>query len=163
MADGISVFRQELASDAVGLIFAVALFVLDYAALEIEFFLVQDWKQMSHAVAFREKHIVQHGCGNVFKIIGAVAVGGAIQVGGADTFHGIDIGVVEIFAAAEHEVFEEVGEAGFAGLFIFRTDVIPGVYSNDGRFVVLVNHDREAVGQHKLGVRNIWNDDLGAG
>src|SRR6266403_3218 len=118
MADGISILREKLPSDAVGLIFALALFVLHDAALEIEFFLVQDAEQMSHAVAFREKYVIQHRSGNVFKIIGAIGVGGAVQVASADAFHGVDVGVIEIFASAEHEVLEQVSEAGLAGLFV---------------------------------------------
>jgi len=118
---------------------------------------------MAHAVAFREEHVVQHGSGNVFKIICPIGVGGAVQVGGADAFHGIDVGVVEIFASAEHEVLEKVGEAGFAGLFVLRTDVVPGVYGDDGHFVIFVDQDSESVGEYKLGVGNIRNGKLSAG
>src|ERR1700756_3885949 len=155
MAGGIRIFREKLGRDSVGLIFALALFVLNYAALQIKFFLTQDTEQMAHAVAFGEEYVVEHGRGNILKIIGAVAVGGAIQIAGADTFHGVDVGVVEILAAAEHEVLEQVGEAGFAGFFVFRADVVPGVYGDDGRFVIFVNQDGEAVGEHKLGVGNV--------
>ncbi len=86
MADRIGVFRQELPGHAVRLVFSLALFVLHHAALEVEFFLVQDAEQMTHAVAFREQHVVEHGGRHIFKIVRAVAVGRAVQVGGADPF-----------------------------------------------------------------------------
>ena len=110
---------EELPSDAVRLVFALAFFVLHDAALEVEFFLVEDAEQMAHAVAFSEEHVVEHGGGNIFEIIGAVVVGGAVQIGGADALHGVDVSEIEIVAAAEHEVLEEVGEAGFRPAFSF--------------------------------------------
>src|SRR6266404_5069533 len=163
MADGISVLCEKLPSNAIGLILALALFVLHNAALEIKFFLIQNRKQMAHTVAFREEHVVEHRSGYVFKIIGAVAIGGAVQVGGADALHGVDIGVIEILASAEHEVFEKVGEAGLAGLFVLRTDVVPGVYGDEWCFVIFVDQDGEPVGEDKLGAGNIRNGKLCAG
>src|SRR5882724_2683200 len=160
MADGIGVLSQELPGDAVRLVFALAFFILHDAALQIEFFLIQDAKQMSHAIAFREEHVIEHGSGDIFKIIGAVAVSGAVQVGSADAFHGVDVGVVEILVYAEHKVFEKVRKAGFAGFFVFGTDVVPRIYSDDGRFVIFVNQDSEPVGEDKLGIENIRNGNL---
>ena len=94
---------------------------------------------MSHAIAFREEHVIEHRGGYIFKIIGAVAVGGAIEVGSTDAFHSVDVGVVEILAAAEHKVFEKVGKAGFARFFVLRTNVVPSVYRDDGRLVIFVH------------------------
>src|SRR6266853_1993006 len=163
MADRISVLSQELPSDTIRLVFALTFFVLHDPALQIEFFLIQDAKQMSHAVAFREEHIFEHRGGHVFKIIGAVAVSGAVQVASTNSFHGVDVGVVEILAAAEHKVFEKVGKARFAGFFVLRTDVVPSVYSDDGRFVIFVDQDSEPVGENKLSVGNIGNGNFCAG
>jgi ribulose 1,5-bisphosphate synthetase/thiazole synthase len=50
-----------------------------------------------------------------------------------------------MFAAAEHEVFEQVREPGFARPLVFRADVVPDVDGHDGRFVIFVNHQGEAV------------------
>ncbi len=118
---------------------------------------------MSHAIAFGEEHVIEHRGGHVFKIIGAVAVSGAIEVGSTDAFHGVDVGVVEILAAAEHKVFEEVGKAGFARFFVLRTDVVPGVYSDDGCFMIFVDQHGKPVGKDKLSVGNIGNSNSCAG
>src|SRR5579863_9843428 len=157
MAERIGILSEKLSSDAGGLVFSVGFFVLHHAALEVEFFLVHDREQMSHAVAFREEHVVKHGSGDIFKVIGAVTIGGAIEIGRANSFHGVDVGVVEIFATAEHEVFEQVSEAGLAWFFVLGADVVPGVYGDDRRFVVLMNQNGESVGEDKLGVGNIGN------
>src|ERR1700735_148778 len=101
MAGGIGIFGDELAGHAVGLIFTLTLFVLDYAALEIKFFLVQHREQVAHAIALGEEGVVEHGGGDIFEIIGAVIIGGAVQIRGADTLHGVDVGVVGMWAAAE--------------------------------------------------------------
>ena len=116
---------------------------------------------MTHAIAFGEENVVEHGSGNIFKVVGAIVVGGAVEVGGADALHGIDVREIEIFAAAEHEVLEEVGEAGFTGLFVFGADVIPGVDSDDGSFVVLVNNDGEAIVEDKFGEGNVGDRNTG--
>ena len=144
-------------ADGVRLVFILALFVLDDAALEIEFFLIEDGEEMAHAVAFGEEDVVEHGGGNVFEVIGAVVVGGAVEVGGADAFHGVDVGEIEILAAAEHEVLEEMGETGLAGFFVFGADVIPGVDGDDGSFVVFVDDDGETVGEDEFGVGDVGN------
>src|SRR5579859_7952173 len=157
VADRIGVLSEKLSRDTVGLVFSLALFVLHYAALEIKFFLVQDREQMSHAIAFREESVIEHGRRDIFKVIGAVTIGGAIEIGRSNSFHGVYVGVVEIFATAEHEVFEQVSEAGLAWFFVLGADVVPGVYGDDGRFVIFMNQNREPVGENKLGVRNIGN------
>ena len=91
MADRIGIFGDEFFGDGVGLIFILTFFVLNDAALEIEFFLIEDGEQMAHAIAFGEENVVEHGGGNVFEIVGAIVVGGAVEVGGADAFHGVDV------------------------------------------------------------------------
>ena len=115
MAGGIGVFGDELFGNAVGLVLTLTLFVLNNTALEVEFLLIEDGEEMAHAIAFGKEGIVEHRGRNIFEIVGAVVIGGAVEVGGTDTFHGIDIGIVKILAAGEHEVLEEMGETGFAG------------------------------------------------
>ena len=55
----------------------------------------------------------------------------------------------EMLAASEHQVFEPVSEAGLTRLFVFRSDVIPEIDRDDGRFVVFVDNEREAIGQRE--------------
>ena len=92
MPDGIGILRQELTRDAVGLVFALALFVLHYAALEVEFFLVQNAEKMAHAIALGKERVIEHGGRHIFKIVGAVAVCGAVHVRGTDALQRVDVG-----------------------------------------------------------------------
>ena len=50
MAGGIGVFGDELLGHAVGLVFTLALFVLDHSALQIDGLLIERSEQMAHAV-----------------------------------------------------------------------------------------------------------------
>ena len=97
--------------------------------------------------------------GTFSKIIGAVVIGGAVEVGSADAFHGVDVGEIEIFAAAEHQVLEEMGETGVAGFFVLGADMIPGVDGDDGGLVVFVDEDGEAVMENEFGVGNVGDGD----
>ena len=149
------IFDDQLLGYGVGLIFALALFVLDDAPLEIEHFLINGVVEVAHAIALEEEGLIEGGDRDVFEVVSTIFAGGAVEIGGADLLHGIDVAAFEIFAASEHEVFEEVGEAGLPGLLVFRPDVIPGVDGHDGGFVVLVHEDGEAVGEGELLVRDV--------
>src|ERR1700749_4709215 len=78
-------------------------------------------------------------------------------MGRADTFHGIEIRMVEILAAAEHQVLKQVRKTCFARLLIFRTDVILSIYWDDGRFMVLMHKDRQPIFQNELRVLDVGN------
>ena len=162
MADWVSVLRENLLGYTVGLVFTHALFVLHHAALQVELLLVQHPQQVAHAVTFGEQDIIQHGRRHVFEIIRAVVVGGAVQVGRASLFHGLDVGVIEVVAPAEHQVFEEVGKPGLAQLLVLRADVVPGVDSHDRSLVVFMHQYGQPVAQDKLGVGNVGNGDIHA-
>jgi hypothetical protein len=62
---------------------------------------------------------------------------------------------MEMLAAAEHEVFEQVGEPGFAGMFVLRPDVVPDVHGHDGRLVILMDDQGEAISENEFLERNI--------
>ena len=111
--------RDELERDGVRLVFSLALFVLHYATLQIEGFLIELAEQEAHAVGFHPERVIERGSRHVFKVVGAVIVGGAVEVGGADFFHGVNVAALGMFAAAEHQMLEEVRESGFAGPFVF--------------------------------------------
>ena len=53
--------------------------------------------------------------------------------------------------ALEHDVLEQVGEAGLAGDLVLRPDPVPDVDRDDGREVVLGDDQAEAVGQALVG------------
>src|ERR1035441_5511072 len=100
MAGGVGVLRDELFGDAVGLVLALALFVLDDAALEGERLLVERAQQVAHAIGLQPERVVNRGGRDIFEVVGAVVVGGAVEVGGAHALHGVNVAAVEVFAAA---------------------------------------------------------------
>jgi hypothetical protein len=62
---------------------------------------------------------------------------------------------MEMLAAAEHEVFKQVGEPGLAGVFVLRPDVVPDVHGHDGRLVILMDDQGEAISEDEFLERNI--------
>jgi hypothetical protein len=48
-------------------------------------------------------------------------------------------------------------EPRLARAFVLRSDVIPDIYRHDGRFVILVNDERQSVRQNEL---LKWNIDV---
>ena len=57
------------------------------------------------------------------------------------------LGLRDVAGALEHDVLEQVGEAGLAGLLVLGADVVPEVDRHDRRQVVLGDDDAQAVGE----------------
>jgi hypothetical protein len=60
-----------------------------------------------------------------------------------------------VLRSLEHQVLEEVREAGVAGAFVLGTDVIPDVHRDDRTRVVFVEQDVESVAERVLGERKV--------
>ena len=155
MPGGISVLRDELKGNGVGLVFSLALFVLHNPALQVERLLIELAEQEAHAVGFHPERVIERGSRHVFKVVGAVIVGGAVEVGGADFFHGVNVAALRVLAAAKHQVFEEMRESGFAGPFVFRADVIPEIHRDYGSFVVFVDDERQPIIEREFFERDV--------
>ena len=125
---------------AVGLVVPLAFFVLHDAALLIQFFLGDRAQQVAHALRFHPQRHIQRRFWHVLKIIGPIKIGGAIHTGGADQFEWLEVFIIVIFGAVEHEMFEQVCETGFPAFFVFGANVIPDVYRDNWRFVVFVDY-----------------------
>jgi len=147
----------------IGLVLALALLVLHHAALFVERGLVDRTEQVTHAVRFHPQRHVQRGGGHVLEVIGAVGVGGAILVGGADLLERLEELAAVVLAALEHQVLEQVGEAGAPGRLVLGTDVVPDVDRHDRRLAVGVHHHAQAVGQGEFLERNVHRGGRGRG
>lgn len=159
-------FREEGAQlgilhHAVGLVVALALLVLDDAALLVEPLLVDGAEQVGHPVGFHPQRHFQGRRRHGLEIVGAVEPGGAVHAGGADLFEGPEIIVVVMFRPVEHQVFEQVGETGLAFRFVGRTHAIPDRHGDDRRLAVLVDNDGEPVFELEALVRNVDVGHLG--
>ena len=70
---------------------------------------------------------------------------------------------MKVFAAAEHQVLEQVREAGLAGLLVLGPDVVPNVDGHDGGLMIFVNEHGQAVVEHEFLVRDVDAGGLGKG
>src|SRR5215472_9071758 len=155
----ISILSQQLPSYAIRLVFTLAFLVLDYATLEIELLPVENAQEVAQSVTFGEQRVVEHRSRHVLEIVRAIIVRRAVQVRSPNLFHSTDVCIVEILAAAEHQVLEQVRKPSFAGLFILGANVVPGVYGNDRRLMVLMYKHRQTVIEDESGVGNVGNRD----
>ncbi len=111
-------------------------------------------QQVAHAVGLHPQREIQRVRRNHFPVIGAVRVRGSVQRG-ARFLQRVKVPAVVMLRALEHQVFEEVGEPGASGDFVLGSDVIPDVDRDNGKGVILVNQDVEAIGQRVLAERNV--------
>ncbi len=109
---------------------------------------------MAHAIRFEEQRGFERAGGHSLEIIGPVEPGGAVEVGRAHLFEWLEIVVVGILRPIEHQMLEQVGEAGLARRLILRPDMIPDRDRDDGRLAVLVHDHAQAVRQDELLIGN---------
>ena len=147
--------RQEVPDPAVGLVLTLPFLVLHHAALLVELGLADGADEMPHAVGFEPERQVERRGGHVDEIVGAIRVGGAVQVGGAGPLERCLELLVVVLAAVEHQVLEEVSEAGPARHLVLRADVVPDVHGDDRRLVVLVHQQGEAVREDEALIGNV--------
>ncbi len=158
--------REDVGQDVlvhapVGGVLALALLVLHHAALRIQFLLPDRAEQVAHAVRFHPQRQVQGGGRHGLEVVGAVGPGGAVHVVSADFLERLEIAALVVFRAGEHQVFEQVGEAGLAGRLVAGADVVPDAHRHHRRLVVLVHHHGQAVGQGEAGVGDLRHGGLG--
>ena len=84
-----------------------------------------------------------------FPVVGAVGVGRSVQQR-AGALQRREIALVVVLGALEHQVLEEMREAGAARRLVLRADVIPEVHRHDRAGVILVDEHVEPVGERVL-------------
>jgi hypothetical protein len=67
----------------------------------------------------------------------------------------MEVAAIVVLRTLEHQVLEQVREAGASRHFVLRADVIPDVDGDNGKRVILVDQDVETVGQRVLGIGNV--------
>ena len=145
----------DIGADPERLVVALALFVLDDAALGIELHLIDGTEQMPHTVAFEEQDTVECGGRHRFEIVRPLERGGAVRLGRADRFQPVEKSSRRVFRTVEHQMFEQVRKAFLALRLVARPDVIPDRDRDDGGLAVGMDDDAQAVGQGELVERNI--------
>ena len=138
--------KDVLVHTPVGVVLTLALLVLHCAALRIQFLLPDRAEQVAHAVGLHPQRGVQRSARHGLEVVGAVEPGGAVHVGGADLFERLVISALVVLRAGEHQVLEQMGEAGLAGRLVAGADVVPDAHCHHLRLVVFVHHHGQAVG-----------------
>ena len=90
-------------------------------------------------------------------------IGGAVLVGRADQLERLEEFALVVLRALEHQVLEQVREAGAAGRLVLAADVVPDVDRDDRRLAVGVHDHAQAVGQGELLVRDVDGGGLRRG
>ena len=155
VASGIHAFEHAVLDQPVGLVVALALLVLHHANLVVELLLGDGAEQVAHAIGLHPQRHFQRGGGHGLEVVGAVEPGGAVHAGGPDLLEGFEVLAVVVFRAVEHQVFEQVREAGLALGLVLGTDVVPDADRNDRRLVVLVHDHGQAIVEGEFLVRDV--------
>src|SRR6266513_1345550 len=139
---------------AVRLVFSLALLVLHDAPLFVHLRGVDDAEQMAHAVRFHPQRYIKRSGGDVLEVIGAIVVRGAVLIRRANALEGLEVVVVEVLAAVEHQVLEQMREPRAPGPLVLGAHMVPDVDGDDRRLVVLVDEQRQPVFQHEALIRD---------
>ena len=123
-------------------------------ALRLEPLARQRRQQVPHAIRFHPQRQIDGAGRHDLPVVGAVGVGGSVEQR-AGLLQRREVAGVVVLGALEHQVLEEVREAGAARALVLRADVIPDVHRHDRHVMVLVHDDVEAVGERALGERKI--------
>ena len=127
----------------------LAALVLDHVALVGEGFAEGGpIEQKPHARAFQPQPQLKLRCRQGFEVVGPIRAGGSVARRGPGLGQILEVGVLgDVLGALEHHVLEQVGEAGLAGDFVLRADLVPNLDVDDGHAVVDVQEDIEPVRQ----------------
>jgi phage shock protein PspC (stress-responsive transcriptional regulator) len=147
VAAGIGVLLDHEEGLVVGLVLPLAFLVLNDAALLVELLLRHRTEQVAHAVRLHPQRHVEGRLRHHLEVVRPVLVGGSVHAGSAHAIERLEVVVVVVLAAVEHQVLEQVSEAGLAELHVGRPDVVPDVDRDDRGLVVLVHDQRQAVVQ----------------
>ena len=97
--------------------------------------------QAVHAVGLQPDHQLQRVAGQLHHVVGPVEVGGSVALGAGVLEHSIELAEREALGLAEHQVLEQMRDAGFAQPLVPGADVEPGLVAND-RCAVVDEHEQ---------------------
>ena len=134
---------------------ALPALVLDDVALGVDGLGRHRVDQVGHAIRFEEERQIQRVRRDIDVVVGAV-LGRRGVVGAAGRFQQlVEVAVLRVGRAHEHEVLEQVGEPGPSRLLARRADVIPDVHRDHGHCMVFVQDHVQSVRQRELRIRDV--------
>jgi hypothetical protein len=139
--------QQRHRRQAVGAVFIILPPLVEHdLTLVRELRLGQRRQQITHSIRFHPQRELERAGRHHFPIVGAVGVGRSVERR-TGALQRLEIPAVVVLRALEHQVLEQVREAGLPGPLVLRADVIPQVHRHDRTGVVLVQQDLEPVRQ----------------
>ena len=146
MVGGIDRGHQLLVERAVGpVVVRLALLVLDDVPLVVEVLLRERIEQRAHPIGLEPQAELDLVGRQRLEVVRAVEERRRVADAASTLDEGHVLGLRDVAAALEHEVLEEVGEAGLAGLLVLRADVVPEVDRDDRGDPIGSDDDAEAV------------------
>nr|WP_233151061.1 hypothetical protein [Sphingomonas sp. BT553] len=109
---------------------------------------------MTHPVAFHEQGTIQRLRGDVFVIVGAVRIRGAVHAA-ADIGEWLEIVSRYVFRPIEHQVFEQMGKPATPRRFVLGTDIIGDADQNHRGVAVVMHQNAQPVGQRETVIGDI--------
>jgi hypothetical protein len=116
-------------------------------------------RQVRHAVALEVEDERQRLAREVVQVRGAVAHREAVRRAAVPLDQVVERARPELLPAVEHHVLEEMRDAGLAARLVARAGAVEDVRRDDGRGVILVHEDAEAVRQRLVGDRQLERAD----
>ena len=118
--------------------------------------------QAGHAIGLELHHGAELVARYALEIAGVVGRGEGVLVA-ADPQHGLGKLAGRMLAGAlEHQMFEKMRKAGFAGRLVGGADLVPDHLGNDRRAVIRDHHDLQAIAEGEGGGRLRGDRGLGA-
>ena len=130
--------------------------VLDDVALGVHRFRRHRLEEVAHAVRFEEERKLEGVRRDVDPVVGAIVFGRTVVRAAGALQPVVELAGLHVRRAHEHQVFEQMGEAGASGALARRPDVVVHVRGDDGDVVVLVQDHRQPIRQRELRVGQLY-------
>ena len=111
-------------------------------------------EQVPHAVRLHPQRELERARRHDLPVVGAIGVRRSVEQR-SRLLQRMEVSLVVVRRPFEHQVLEEVREAGAARRLVLRPHVIPHVHRHDRAVVILVNDHRQAVWQRVAGVGDL--------
>ena len=153
------IFQNFIEDQAAGLVVPLPFFILDDAALVIQFLLGDRTEQIAHPVTLDEQRPLECATRHRLKIVGAIEIGRAVIIGRAHFLQIFEIVPRCILRSVEHQMFEQMRETGLSLGLVLGTDIIPHRHADNRCLAIGVHQNLQAVVQGEFVIRNSNRSD----
>ena len=147
--------QRDLGHAVRPILVALSPLVLDDVALRVDGLRRHRLEQVAHAIRFEEQRELERVRRHVDPVIGAIVLSRAVVVAAGRLEQRVELARHHVPGAHEHEVFEQMREAGSPGPLAAGADVVPHVDRHERHAVILVQDHVQPVGQRELRVGHL--------